>query len=71
MSGELLGGVAGGGGIAVGSGQIVQPMANFSWPLNNRWEIEGSLGYIVAVNDDLSAFVSNLALNYRFQSPFI
>ena len=71
FSAELLGGVAGGGGIAVGSGQIVQPMFNFLYPFDAQWEIEGSVGYILAVNDDLSAVVTNLAINYRFRTPFI
>jgi len=70
LSAEILGGVAGGGGIAVGSGQIVQPMFNIAWPLDDQWEIEGSAGYIFAVNDDLSAIVTNLGAIYRFRSPF-
>jgi len=71
LSAEFLGGVAGGGGIAVGSGQIVQPMLNASWPLDDQWEIEASVGYIFAVNDNLSAIVTNFGAVYRFRSPFI
>jgi len=71
LSAELLGGVAGGGGIAVGSGQIVQPMFNISWPLNDQWEIEASAGYIFAANDSLSAVITNVGAIYRFRSPFI
>ena len=71
LSAELLGGVAGGGGIAVGSGQIAQPMLNISWPLSDQWGIEGSAGYIFAVNDKLSALVTNIGAIYRFRSPFI
>ncbi|HFE38924.1 MAG TPA: hypothetical protein ENK06_10990 [Gammaproteobacteria bacterium] len=71
FSGELLLGVAGGGGIAVGSGQIVQPMINGHLPLSERWALEASLGYIRAMSDSLSAVVTNIALAYRFQSPTV
>lgn len=71
LSVELLGGVAGGGGIAVGSGQIVQPMFNLAYPLSEQWAIEFSAGYIFAVNDDLSAVVTNFGANYHFRSPFL
>jgi len=62
-------GAAGGGGLAVGSGQIAQPMVNIHLPLNERWALEASLGYIRAVNGDLSAVASNVALSYRFRAP--
>jgi len=67
---ELLVGVAGGGGLAVGNGKIVQPMINFEIPHNRKWSSEISTGYIKAVDGDLSAFVLNLGLVYRFAQPY-
>ncbi len=71
LSAELLIGAAGGGGLAVGSGQIAQPMVNIHLPLNECWALEASLGYIRAVNGDLSAIASNVALSYRFRAPLL
>ncbi len=67
---ELLAGVAGGGGIAVGSGKIIQPMINFELPHNKRWSSEISVGYIKAVDEALSAYVLNAGLVYRFAQPY-
>jgi len=67
---EFLAGVAGGGGIAVGSGKIVQPMLNLTLPYDNRWSTELSAGYVKAVDDKLSAFVFNLGLVYHFVQPY-
>ncbi|MDH5257468.1 MAG: hypothetical protein OEX07_05655, partial [Gammaproteobacteria bacterium] len=68
---ELPIGVAGGGGIAVGSGKIVQPMLNFELPHSRSWASELSAGYIKAMDDSLSAFVFNIGLVYRFSRPYI
>lgn len=69
LSAEVLGGVAGGGGIAVGSGQIVQPMVNMTVPVNHQWDIEVSVGYIRAINSTLSSVVSNVGVSYKFRLP--
>lgn len=68
---ELLVGVAGGGGIAVGSGKIIQPMVDFELPLTKAWSAEFSTGYIKAVNSSLSAFVFNIGAVYQFSQPFL
>lgn len=67
---ELLVGVAGGGGIAVGSGKIVQPMINLELPHSKQWSSEISAGYITAVDGKLSAYVFNAGLVYRFSQPY-
>ena len=67
---ELLFGAAGGGGLAVGSGKIVQPMLNFEIPINEALGVEASLGYIDSVEGDMSGPVSNLSLSYYFMQPY-
>jgi len=70
FSAELLAGVAGGGGLAVGAGKILQPMLNLNVPINNSWGCELSLGYIDAIEGDMKALVSNISLNYHFTKPY-
>ena len=70
LSTELLFGVAGGGGIDVGSGKIIQPMINFEVKHTNIWSTELSAGYVKAYDGKLSAFVFNLGVAYRFSHPY-
>ncbi len=68
---EFLVGAAGGGGIDVGNGEVIQPMLNAEIPLNKAWSIEPGVGYIHAISGGLSSWVSNFGLSYRFSSPAI
>ncbi|HFD32647.1 MAG TPA: hypothetical protein ENJ28_08100 [Gammaproteobacteria bacterium] len=70
LSTELLFGVAGGGGIDVGSGKLIQPMINFDVKHSNVWSTELSAGYVKAYDGKLSAFVFNLGVAYRFSHPY-
>lgn len=67
---EILIGVAGGGGIAVGSGKIIQPMLDFELPLSPQWSVEFSMGYVKAIEGNLSSAVFNAGLVYQFLMPY-
>ena len=66
---ELLVGAAGGGGVSVGEGSIVQPMLNFNARIKNDYYIGVGLGYIYAPSGDFSALVSDINVEYRFSVP--
>ncbi len=63
---ELLVGAAGGGGIAIGGGFLVQPMLNLSYQLNERFVVQLSYGYAAAPADTFTASVVDLSIAYRF-----
>ncbi|MDH5547736.1 MAG: hypothetical protein OEZ43_19330 [Gammaproteobacteria bacterium] len=68
-SAELLVGAAGGGGIAVGGGMIVQPMLGLGYRIKQTWSVELSAGYIHAYSGALDAAIMDLAIGYEFSVP--
>ncbi len=66
---ELLVGAAGGGGVAVGDGSIVQPMLNFNALLKKHYYVGLGVGYIYAPTGDFRALVSDINVEYRFSVP--
>lgn len=66
---ELLAGAAGGGGIDVGSGRIVQPMMNLSWKAVGGWSIDLGAGLIKAIDGELKSVVAEAGIAYRFAVP--
>jgi len=67
---EFLVGAAGGGGLDVGAGKILQTMFNVELPINSALGVEASIGHIEAVGGGLSGPVSNLSINYYFMQPY-
>lgn len=65
---EISLGVAGGGGLAVGDGLLGQVMLGLNYAINDRWNMLMSLGYAQAPSGTFEAYVSNLALGYRFST---
>lgn len=63
---EALVGAAGGGGLAVGGGLIVQPMAQFGYRFNKRFSAIGSYGYLYAPSGTLRAHVVDISVSYAF-----
>lgn len=63
---EALGGVAGGGGIDVGGGGVVQPAAGVVIDLGERLGIELSAGRITALHGDLDSSFAGFSLLYKF-----
>lgn len=63
---ELLFGAAGGGGLAMGSGAVVQANAGVVWQASDALSLHLSAGELRAINGDFRAHVVGLALGYRF-----
>ena len=65
---EALVGASGGGGIAVGGGAVVQPMAGVSYDVGRNFSIEASFGKVIALKGQLNSTVVSAGLNYRFST---
>ena len=71
MQAELLGGAAGGGSLAVGSGLVWQSQVGLGVKLADEYSLLASYGYLSAIQKGadiagLKATVLNLSLNYNF-----
>ena len=66
---EALFGAAGGGGIDVGAGAIVEPGINYEIPVSESWSIELGLGYVKALKGKLASWVSSVGGSYYFSMP--
>jgi len=69
--GQLLVGAAGGGGVSVGGGLILQPMVNISKAIMANAAIGIGLGAIYAPEGKLMALVGDLSIEYRYSVPHI
>lgn len=63
---ELLAGAAGGGGVAVGSGAVVQPMAYVGLDLTRALSLRLGAGRAMAVNGPLSSTALDLTLSFAY-----
>ena len=65
---ELLGGAAGGGGLAVGDGLISQAMIGLGYRTSRATSLQASYGIIKSNNGNFEADVINLTFALRFSS---
>jgi hypothetical protein len=65
---EALGGAAGGGGIEVGGGAVVQPVIGVLVDISERAGLEASIGRIRALHGELDSTVAGLSFVYRFST---
>lgn len=66
VEGEALGGVAGGGGLAVDGGAVVQANASLGLRLSPSLSVQATIGHLAALKGDLRAHVAGLSLAYEF-----
>jgi len=62
---QLLGGAAGGGGIATGQGLIIKPSLGFDYELSKTLNLRAAAGYVKARGGELSSPFINLGLKYN------
>jgi hypothetical protein len=61
----LVGG-AGGGDISTGEGLIFKPSVGMLYEIYSNLSLRGSVGYVKARGGELSSFMANVGLSYRF-----
>ncbi|MEQ1592321.1 MAG: hypothetical protein ABL892_08035 [Thiobacillaceae bacterium] len=66
---ELAAGAAGGGGVDVGGGTIVQPKLGLTWRLNEQFAARLEAGKVKALNGNLDSSVIGAGLTYEFSRP--
>jgi len=66
LTGELLAGAGGGGGIAVGEGALLQPSLGIEYALNDRFSLQVMGGQVLAIDGDLNSTTGEVSLCYRF-----
>ena len=66
LFGELLAGAAAGGGIDVGDGAVVQPMAGLEFNFNDTISLQTMFGMIKAINGNLESPVVDISLTWSF-----
>lgn len=65
---QFAAGVAGGGGVATGSGFIYQPTVGVQYHPTNSFAVETSVGNVRAVNGKLNAAVLDFGIAYKFKT---
>jgi hypothetical protein len=68
VNAELLGGAAGGGGLAVGDGLVSQAMIGLAYRTSRASSLQASYGIIKSNNGNFEADVINLTFAWRFSS---
>jgi len=66
---EVTVGAAGGGGVDVGGGAIIQPQLGLTWRLNNRFAARFEAGRVKALEGKLDSNLVGLGLTYEFSRP--
>lgn len=66
LFGEFLVGAAGGGGLSLGGGAIVEPVVGLHYALSPAIGLQASFSQIKAVNNDLNTPVVNAGLTIKF-----
>jgi len=71
MEAELAAGAGGGGGLAVGSGALVQPAISIGKRLNRQLSLAAGIAQVHAPEGEMSAQVLDISVNYRFSVPHL
>ncbi len=66
---EFAAGAAGGGGVDVGGGAIVQPQLGLTWRLNHQFAARLEAGRVKALEGELDSNVIGVGLAYEFSRP--
>ncbi len=66
---EFAAGAAGGGGVDVGSGAVIQPLLGLSWRISQQLAVRLEAGRIKALNGELDSNLAGLGLAYEFSRP--
>jgi hypothetical protein len=69
LNAEITAGAAGGGGVDVAGGAVIQPQVGLTWQINNRFAARLEAGRIHAVDGKLDSNVAGLGLIYEFSRP--
>jgi len=63
---QVLGGAAGGGGIDLGSGMVVQYSAGMERSLNDKWGFTVGVGQMRGIRGNFTPIFADLGIGYRF-----
>jgi hypothetical protein len=66
---ELTAGAAGGGGVDVGGGAIIQPQVGLTWRLSPQFAARLEAGRVIALDGKLDSNIVGLGLTYEFSRP--
>jgi hypothetical protein len=66
---ELAAGAAGGGGVDVGGGAILQPQLGLTWHLNDQFAVCLEAGRVKALDGELDSNVAGVGLMIEFSRP--
>lgn len=66
---ELTAGAAGGGGVDVGGGAIIQPQVGLTWRLSQQFAARLEAGRVIALEGKLDSNVIGVGLIYEFSRP--
>jgi len=65
---ELLGGAAGGAGLAIGSGKMIEPLIGLGVQINPAWGIYGSFGQTFSPNNQLKTKTIDIGFSYALST---
>jgi len=63
---ELLAGTAGGAGLSIGDGALVEPVAGLEYHLNRAVDLQTSVGCLYAIKGDFRPITLTVGLGYKF-----
>jgi hypothetical protein len=65
---EILGGTAGGAGLDIGQGALIEPVLGINYQLSNAWALQASAGELIALQGQFRSTTVNAGVAYRFWS---
>lgn len=68
LFGEFLGGTAGGAGLDIGQGALIEPVLGLQYHLNEALALQASVGRLIAVQGQFSSTTLNGGIAYKFWS---
>ncbi len=63
---EVLAGTAGGAGLDIGDGALVEPVLGLQYKINQSFSLQTSVGYLVAVSGGFHPVTFNVGIGYLF-----
>ncbi len=65
---EALGGAAGGAGLDIGDGAMVEPLVGLNAQLNSSWGLQASVGRLISLQGSFGSTVLNAGVTYSFST---
>ncbi|MDA9271973.1 hypothetical protein N9Q05_01140, partial [bacterium] len=63
---EILGGTAGGAGLDIGQGALIEPVLGLNYRISDAWGLQASVGRLIALQGQFRSTTINAGVAYKF-----